>query len=253
MAQNKTTAVAKAPTGALARPSFIKAGDTRGTENISPEDLRIPRLALAQALSPELKKGDPKYIEELEFGQAFNSITGQVYGKGPVEVVVVRADKARWIEFDPKNRGVILDRDVPAGDKRTEWGSGEDGKPAATKFLEFVALLLPTLEPIALSFKGSGIKAGQLVSTLIKLKAAQLGGAPSFAFKLSLTTGLEKNAKGEYAVFVPRLTDTVGEETYAAASAFYDSIKDQALAPDETAAGEPESHPADSDKDDVPF
>jgi hypothetical protein len=233
MAQSKKTQ-ALATTGEQAldvMPDFLKdVQDSSGLEHIRKQDLRMPRLAVAQGLSPELKRGDPKYIADLEFGMMFNNITGQVYGKDTVEVVVVKVNPVRWVLFDPKDRHVILDRNVPDGDPRTQWGSGEDGKPAATQFLEFVAMLYPSREPIALSFKGTGIKAGQLLVTLLALKAQQDGGKkPSYAYRIALTPGTEKNPKGEYAVLNPRFAGYTDQETFLLAKDFYASVKDQQL------------------------
>jgi hypothetical protein len=249
MAQ-KITAVTKTGPNAIALPDFIPGGDTRGAENISREDLRIPRLSLAQALSPQLKKSDPKYIEGLKAGDVFNSITGFNYGTDPIEVVIVRADKAKWIEFDPEKRGVILDRNVSPGDPRTAWGSGVDGKPAATKFLEFVAYILPGREPIALSFSRAGLECGTLLSTLIQLKRGELGGIATFALRFSLTPTEKTHAKsgGTFAVFAPKFLGLVEDkETFDFGASFYDSIKDRALETDREDDG------AGVTKDDVPF
>ena len=46
-----------------------------GNENLTSDDLTIPRLSLLQALSQELKKTNSKYIEDAEAGQIANSIS----------------------------------------------------------------------------------------------------------------------------------------------------------------------------------
>jgi hypothetical protein len=251
MAQTKAVAkVEKA--GALERPAFIKPGDARGAQGIKSEDVQMARLGLAQSLSPELDPSSPKYVEGLKLGDAFNSLTGEVYGKEPLEVVIVRCDGSRFIEFNPREAGGgIKDYAVPAGDPRTEFTTdaktGASIKPLATKFLEFVAILPKYQEPIALSFKGSGLKTAKTLNGLIRMASARLGTVPSFSFRFFLTPSIETNSKGKYAVFSVKPAGTVDEETFTFASAFYDTIKDRAVVVDVEAEGEAKPD------EDVPF
>jgi hypothetical protein len=236
----KTDAVEKVVTGgALSVPSFIASGDHRGTDTITREDLQMPRLALAQALSPELDPTSPRYIDGLKVGYAFNSLTNEIYGKDPLEVVIVRVDKPRFIEFDETNRGGIRDFNVPANDPRTLFTTDEKGntvKPVATRFAEYVGLLLPNMEPVAISFKGSGIKTSKQLNGLIRLT-----GLPAFAVRYIFSPGIMKDSKsgGTYAVFNVKYaakvnpTDRypfVDQATYEFASNMYEAIKDQTLA-----------------------
>jgi hypothetical protein len=234
--------IEKTTSGALvARPDFIPTGDHRGAEKISKEDLQMPRLALAQALSPELDSTNPRYIDGLKVGDAFNSLTNEVYGKSPIEVVIVRVDKPRFIEFDPTNRGIIKDFNVPANDPRTLFSTDETGKtlkPKATKFMEYIAILTATGEPIALSFKGSGVKVAKKLNGMIQM-AVHGGDAPVFAFRFLLTPSIQKDPKsgGTYALFSVNYAGggwknsfVTDAELFAHASTTYESIKDVALA-----------------------
>jgi hypothetical protein len=225
-----TDEIVKVAPSALARPSFIPADDSRGTENIKKEDLILPRLSLAQPQSPELDETGPKAVPGLKKGDAFNSLTGQVYGKAPLDVVVVRIEEDRFVEFNPLDEGGgIKDFNVPADDPRTKFTTGADGKgikPVATRFSEFVALRLPEREPIALSFKGAGLKAAKTLKSLIALR----GKVPSFASVFTLMPTVVTNSKGTFSVFVVRMKGNVDEEAYNAASALYDSFKDRELA-----------------------
>lgn len=223
----KNDALTKTGTTALARPAFIDGNDRRGADTIERGDLQMPRLALAQALSPELDSSSPKYIDGLRNGDAFNNLTGEVYGKEPIEVVIVRVDRPRFVEFNPRDAGGgIKDFNIAPDDPRTQFGPNGE-KPVATKFMEYVALLLPSREPIAISFKGSGLKVARKLNALIKF-----ANAPSFAMKYVLTPTIEKNPKGSYAVFNVKPAGFVDEETYRYAEAVYESIKDRALSVD---------------------
>ena len=47
-------------------PDYMKSDGGMGNENLTSDDLTIPRLSLLQALSQELKKTNSKYIEDAE-------------------------------------------------------------------------------------------------------------------------------------------------------------------------------------------
>lgn len=228
MAEDKVVVVGAT---ALARPSFIPADDRRGTENIKRTDLILPRLALAQGLSPELEEGGPKYVEGLKKGDAFNSLTSEVYGKDPIDVVIVRIEDDRFVEFNPlAEGGGVKDFKVPADDPRTQFGPNGE-KPVATRFSEFVALRLPGREPIALSFKGSGLAAAKRLKSLVKWYSDLMGGVPAFASVFTLTPTSVTNTKGTFSVFTVKMKPgAITEETYKFASDLYNSWKDQELA-----------------------
>lgn len=86
-------------------PSYLKnvADDNRGSENVTKEDLVIPRLGLVQSLSPERKKTEPEYIEGAEEGNLFNTVTRQIYGDS-VLVVPVYFEKL-WLLWKDRKQG----------------------------------------------------------------------------------------------------------------------------------------------------
>ncbi len=50
-----------------------------GMENAQAKDFALPFLALAQSLSPQVDKQDERYIEGLEPGMLFNTVTGEFW------------------------------------------------------------------------------------------------------------------------------------------------------------------------------
>lgn len=229
--------LAKKAESKIAVPDYIVKGDTRGTEHITQEDLQIPRIALAQGLSPQLNETDPKYIEGLKMGEMFNNITGENYHKGPIDFTVVRADKPRGVEFFPLDEGGgVKDLNVPLNDPRMDFGP--DGKkPQATKFYDFVILMIPSLEPIALSFKGTGLKVAKTLNALMKMR-----NAPSFAVRYSLTSAIQTNNKGTFGIYVVKYSTQedefstkvgdklfVSDDVYKYAESMYENIKDKEL------------------------
>jgi hypothetical protein len=176
---------------------------TEGTEDIDKDDMRMPRIGLAQGLSPEINPEKPRYIDGLKLGQMFNSVSKEIYGKGPLEFQVLRVDRPRYIEFrDRKEGGGVVDIDVPANDPRCRFTKNEKGEsvpPKATKFLDFIIRILRedgTWELASLSFKGIMLKDAMGFNTLIKLR-----NAPVYAGKYTLTAVMDKNAKGDYAIY----------------------------------------------------
>jgi len=178
-------------TGMAARPSFVQQS-IEGTEKITKDDIQMPRLALCQAMSPELVEGGPRFIEGLKTGMFFNSLTGQIYGKGPLKFAVVRCDPPRHVEFTEDGKSIV-DYNVPANDPRTLFTTDAQGKskpPIATKFYDYVVMLLDVdrnFELIALSLKSTNIKVAKKLNGLIKTRQAPLY-AGAYTLESAMTT-----------------------------------------------------------------
>lgn len=220
--------LAKTGTTDMVRPDFIPKDDTRGTDHITKDDVQIPRLALAQGLTPQVLEG----VEGFTVGVMFNSVTNEVYGKGPLDFCVLRGDKPRWVEFNPREEGGgVKDANVPADDPRTQFRrddvTGKSLPPIATKFYDFIIARLPLTENpfdsiIALSFKSTGLKAARALNALIRMR-----NAPIFAGKYTVTTSVTKNAKGTFAVYQIANAGWLDRETYGKAEALYEAWKDR--------------------------
>jgi len=64
-------------------PSYIDQNSNRGNENITSEDLQLPRIDVLQDGSPQLKKkNEDKYIEGAAVGMLFNTLTNELYPNG---------------------------------------------------------------------------------------------------------------------------------------------------------------------------
>lgn len=60
-------------------PAHLAQGTGAGNENVSTDDMTVPRLDIIQQLSPQLDPSSPKYIEGAKLGHVFNSLTGELY------------------------------------------------------------------------------------------------------------------------------------------------------------------------------
>lgn len=202
--QNDDLMVTGNITGTLDRPKTL-ADDHYGTDTIGADELRLPRLACAQGLSPQTTEGSSTYIDGLRPIDLFNDLTSEILGRGPITFVPVRRD-VRRIEFRPRAEGGgVIDMDVPPGDLRLKWtGIGADRQPpAATRFTEFIVLLLrpgKRPEPIVLAIKDTNKfnrRAAEQLTSFIKLRDASI-----YAGMYTVSSIAEKNDKGTFGVYV---------------------------------------------------
>src|SRR5689334_5754562 len=92
MTKEKTTTelVSQESSGAIestARPAWMES--TEGSQDITVQDIRLPRLAIAQGLSPQMIPDTSQFIDGLRLFDLFNDVTGEVYGRGPIKFVPV--------------------------------------------------------------------------------------------------------------------------------------------------------------------
>lgn len=211
--------------GVQERPRALDPTDRSGKEDIRPDEIQLPRLTVAQGLHPQVVPGDSKYIQGLQIGKMFNDVTEEVYGTGPLTVVPIYRQVVR-IEFDKNDRKVVVDREVPAGDPRLKWSkgtgpNGEDEKPRATEFVEFVSLLLQRgkePERLVVSIKTTNKEmrsAAKLWTTYIDNRS---GPIYSGLYKLTSHIIRGKNKQGQetmYGVFVVKNAGYIPADTQA--------------------------------------
>lgn len=246
-----TTAIEPLPEGgALAEvaPDFISGGGA-GFEEVSTKDIQMPMLLIAQAMSPQRKKADPAFIEGLEEGDLFHSVDGRIFGKGPLVFSIVKAGKARWVEFDEKTRKII-DGDVPEGDPRTEFGA-DGSKPKATKFLDFVIMArdgqnVQRGELMALSFKGMSLRAGKRLNSLAFGRQTKSGArADIFAGLYTVKAAQMTNEKGTFGIYTVGNGGWPDGEWYKRAADTFKALRDKNVIVDRE-PGEDDGDPADT-------
>lgn len=216
---------------AMARPDFIKEGGVKGKEGITLEELRLPRLAIAQGLSKAMIPDNAEYIETLKLFDLYNDLTSAVYGRGPLTFVPLRRDIVR-IEFDPNDMNIVLDRNVPANDPRNEWGpkdpvTGKGTRPRATRFTEFISLLVHeggAPEMVVISIKETNKwnrRAAEQLTTFIASHDCD-----SYARTYVVSSKSEKNDEGTFGVYVMKEGGWVQDKSlYEYAEKFAASLK----------------------------
>lgn len=123
----QTTAIEKRAVQDLVAPDYLNdLTPQEGFEEVGQGDIKIPRLALAQALSPQLDETEPNHIPGLEKGDFFNTVTGQNFGPS-VKFVPLLKFSNRIFFRDKKKGGGIICRSDDMKHGSIERGTYEDG------------------------------------------------------------------------------------------------------------------------------
>jgi hypothetical protein len=193
-------------------------GDTRGKENIDQAHLILPRIAGAQKTSPEVDAESDKFIDGLKLYQMFNSLTGEIYGNGPLKFAVIRKLPFKAMQFDENNN--VVDFDVKRGDPRLQFTTNDKGervKPIATEFREYL-ILLEDGSVAALSFKSTQNKVADKLDSFLQFRP---GAAWTGLFSLtSKGKTFTKGAATQFNVMpagpTPAALEKLAEEIYTA-------------------------------------
>lgn len=230
--QDQTTALASTE-----RPSWMEK--TEGSQDITSEDIKLPRLSIAQGLSPQMVPDKSEFIDGLRLFDMFNDVTNEIYGRGPLKFVPVYW-QVKNIEFEKdekgKNTRIILDDNVPSGDPRTKWSKDEAGNklaPRATRYTEMVAFLVrPDLPPetVVISIKETNRymrRAAQIISgALVEIPRPYYGGV------YTVKTMSEKFDEGTAGVFVFGIRPTLwnsDRDLYERGKALHESLQGKTI------------------------
>lgn len=221
----------------LRRPEGVPPA---GLENLERSDMTLPRLGIAQALSPQLSESDPKYIEGLRPGNFFNTITRENYGK-QVQLVPLLFYKTR-ILFGPIDEGGGLrcqapDNLIGIGEPGgtcikcpfSQFGSARNGEgkgTACNQFFNYAALIVNdgSVSPeglLVFSLKSSALKVAKDWNALIRIRNLDI-----FAGVYELTSVERKNDIGRWYEPVINPAGNVTRETYEAAKVAYAAVSD---------------------------
>lgn len=244
------------PGALMAIPDYLKGVHGReGSENVTKDDLVIPRLALCQSMHPERKKSSPKYIPGLEEGQFFNTSNQDVYGN-TVQVIPLLKTSSRIYFQDMKQGGGILCRSMNGVDGGTIVPTcascpNSQGYPSAcTEFKNILSVLLPSRTVILVSMKSTALKAAKQWISRMQDLTEKLN-KPFYTNVFEITTAADKNMKGEYFVPVVKRVGWADEGDFRFAEAKYSELKGMAVKIHESVeAGEVAQEVSDQD---IPF
>lgn len=225
--------------GNMAVAAGYHPGDARGKTNIDAGDKILPRIAVAQDLSPQLKEDRAEYVEGLKVGELFNTLTGENYGVGPIEFVILDVQK-RALEFDDDNN--VVDFVVPWNDPRCDFQAGPNGTripPIATRFYDFIVLLqhdiapgTPSNEMVVLSLKRTQIP---IAKKLVSLMSVRPGAA--WMGKYSLGAFIDHKGKFSFGNVKIGVAGPTDPKSVAYAEACYTIIEKGAIKIDRSGEG----------------
>lgn len=205
-------------------PSWMNPDSNAGSENVGANDIILPRIDVLQALSPQIKKSDPGYIQGAEQGEIFNTVSGELYGSNVMIVpIMFRREYVNWQSRASGGgfRGAfptLQDAEIARMD---EENPGEI--ESVETHVHFVLLLdedTGKAEEAVLSWSRSKCKASRKLNSLVQMAGGERYGR---AYKLSAIEA--KGPKGEYWSFDLAPVGYVTREIFDRAANTYKSIK----------------------------
>lgn len=215
------------------RPEYL-SGASRGNENVTMDDLMIPRLEIVQGLSPAVKRGDPGYIEGAKLGDLINSATRETYGDF-VYIVPVHFSVQHLVwkmrAYQDSNGRVINSDGGFFGAYATDWEAQkraieEGGLQNGVEVMatpQHLCLLINTvtnsIEELIVSMPRTKAKVSRNFNTLVKI-----AGGDRFSRVYKLGTELQKNAKGDFYNYSVKIQGFPSKEVYDKAEQLYLAI-----------------------------
>jgi hypothetical protein len=174
-------------------------------------DLQIPFIRVIQAMSPQVNKRDPAYIDGASVGDIFNTVTGQ-YWEGEEGVTVIPCyQETKYLKFRPRDGGGgflgELRKDDPDIARATRNGSKEvlpDGNELVKSDQHYCLVLGDDGVPGfgIVDMKSSGLKVSRRWKTQLKMLTVKSNGqlkSPAiYMTQWKLSTVEESNDQGTW-------------------------------------------------------
>ena len=236
-----TTAVAKAKETALSTDVmddiFGMAGEGAAFDS---SEMQIPFVRVAQSLSPQLNKKKGEYIEGLSTGDAYNTLTGEMWTGEKGLVVVPCYQTTKYLEFVPRTAGGGFRGEINPNDpilQRTSRDGSKEILPNGNELVksdQHFCLIVGEdgmTQPVVIDMKSTQLKISRRWKTQIAMQKIKHPGTgaiitpPVFATMWRLTTTEETNDKGDFYNWAVEKVGTVeSRDLLQEAKAFRDSI-----------------------------
>jgi hypothetical protein len=262
-----STAVAKVKETALSTDVmddiFSDAGEGAVFDS---SEMQIPFVRLLQALSPQLNKKKPEYIEGASSGDAFNNVTNQYWDGEKGLTVIPCFQTTKYLEFTPRDMGGGFRGEInpnnPVLQQTTRAGSKEllpNGNELVKSDQHFCLIVEEdgSFQPAVIDMKSTQLKVSRRWKTQIAMQKipapdGRLVTPPVFATMWRLRSVEESNDQGSWSNWaVERVGIVEDRNLYMEAKSFRQSI----------AAGEVKAAPDDHERfdsspkptDEIPF
>lgn len=212
-------------------PAHLQHGTGAGNENVSSDDMTIPRLDIIQQLSPQIDPSSPKFIEGAKLGNIFNSLSGDLYDHC---FLINLHFETRFQVFKKRKFGGgfegSFDTEAEALAHLDAGGLPRDQYDVSETGIHKCLLLdedgLPD-QPVLIYMSGSKMKVSKDWNSAIRLKDPR---ADRFASVWTLTSVPEKNRQGQpYQNMKLDFAGWAGEDLYGAAKDAYLGIVGQSV------------------------
>ena len=225
VSEKNQVATANAITSYQGDISARQAEVGRGSENVTAQDLMIPRLKLLQPLSPACQAGEPEYVEGAQAGMLMNSLTGDLHTSmflvnlhftKKVVVWEKKATGSLWGSFETKQE---------AESALDEAGENQKNYVIKDNPVHLAMLLNEEGRPqgmVIIDMPGTKVKCSQRWNSLIM--NAEQEGNPRFGCVWQLGVKMESNTQGKYHVF-DLLDIADGVKYIVATDDIYDAAK----------------------------
>lgn len=183
-------------------PAYLasKTKGARGMEDVTTNDVIIPRLEVVQSLSPARDKTSPLYITGSEEGMFYNNVTRELYGSEVLVVPVVY--KKQWLIWKDRKvagggaggfRGAC-NTELEAKQRILNELSEEQGLEVVETAQHFCYLLRGDgrMEEIVLSMAKSKLKVSKRWNSLMRIAEDDC-----FTRVYKVSAVVEQNAKGD--------------------------------------------------------
>lgn len=236
----KSTEVALPVNTAMAfgdvRPDYIEQGKNRGSEEVTTNDLVLPRLEIVQAMSP-IKELN----EDARDGMLFNSVTQELIGDMTYFVpIYFRVEWLVWKDVDQgggfKGSFSTEEQARERVIRAVEEGDKEEDLQVVDTPVHYGLRITPEghMEQIVISMSKTKAKVSRKWNAMI-----QIAGGDRFARVYKLSTFTDENQKGQkFKNFVVQPAGWAPKEAYDEAKRMYEAFRLGHVKADHASMGE---------------
>jgi len=243
---------------------FAFAGDGAAFDS---SEMQIPFIRVLQALSPQLNKKKPEYIEGAASGDMFNTVTNQHWAGEDGVVVIPCFQTTKYLEFIPREQGGGFRGEIAANDPiltRTSRDGSKEILPTGNELVksdQHYCLVVEedgSFQPVVIDMKSTQLKVSRRWKTQIAMqkikhpKSGQMITPPVYATMWKLTTTEESNDRGDWSNYqIEKVGLVSNRDLLLEAKAFRESV----AAGEVKAAADPEhtSTVHSGSDEDIPF
>lgn len=237
--KQESTAVANIIAGIQEEmPEWLQKGNA-GSEDVTSKDMILPRVDVLQALSPQIKKSDPNYIDGAEQGMIFNTVTGEIYGSSATFIpALFRKEFTVW-KLRKAGGGFCGAYPTREEGEATVAAMQNPADYECVESHQHFGILLTDHGPeeAVFSMTKSKLKVSRALNTLV-----QIAGVDRFAKAYRVDAIETSSDKGDFWSFKVHPAGFVSKELYERGKALYEMIKAGAADVDRTAPEAPAYH-----------